>query len=96
MGGAGTDVALESADLVLMSDDLERIPWALELSRRTRRTLLLNLTFSLGMILLMVVTILTVGLSLPLAVLGHEGSTVLVALNGLRLLKAPSYTQGAA
>lgn len=89
MGGAGTDVALESADLVLMSDDLERIPWALELSRRTRRTLVQNLTFSLGMILLMVVTILTVGLPLPLAVLGHEGSTVLVALNGLRLLRAP-------
>lgn len=86
MGGAGTDVALESADLVLMSDDLGRLPWALDLSRRTRRTLLQNLLFSLGMIVVMVVTILTVGLPLPLAVLGHEGSTVLVALNGLRLL----------
>jgi len=96
MGGAGTDVALESADLVLMSDDLERIPWALELSRRTRRTLLQNLIFSLGMILLMVLTILTVGLPLPLAVLGHEGSTVLVALNGLRLLRTPASAEGSA
>lgn len=86
MGGAGTDVALESADLVLMADDLERLPWALDLSRRTRRTLLQNLAFSLGMIVLMILTILTVGLPLPLAVLGHEGSTVVVALNGLRLL----------
>ncbi len=86
MGGAGTDVALESADLVLMADDLRRLPWALDLSRRTRRTLLQNLIFSLGMIVLMVLTILTVGLPLPLAVLGHEGSTVVVALNGLRLL----------
>ncbi len=86
MGGAGTDVALESADLVLMSDDLGRLPWALDLSRRTRRTLLQNLVISLGMIALMIGTILTVGLPLPLAVLGHEGSTVVVALNGLRLL----------
>jgi Cd2+/Zn2+-exporting ATPase len=90
MGGAGTDVALESADLVLMSDDLGRLPWALDLSRRTRRTLLQNLVISLGMIVLMVGTILTVGLPLPLAVLGHEGSTVVVALNGLRLLTMPS------
>jgi len=89
MGGAGTDVALESADLVLMSDDLGKIPWALDLSRRTRRTLIQNLIFSLAMIVVMVLTILTVGLPLPLAVLGHEGSTVLVALNGLRLLRTP-------
>jgi Cd2+/Zn2+-exporting ATPase len=86
MGGAGTDIALESADLVLMSDDLGRLPWALDLSRRTRRTLLQNLVISMGMIVLMVGTILTIGLPLPLAVLGHEGSTVVVALNGLRLL----------
>ncbi|MDT8369108.1 MAG: heavy metal translocating P-type ATPase [Longimicrobiales bacterium] len=89
MGDAGTDIALESADLVLISDDLSRIPWALDLSRRARRTLIQNLSFSLAMIVAMVVTILTIGLPLPLAVLGHEGSTVLVALNGLRLLRAP-------
>jgi Cd2+/Zn2+-exporting ATPase len=88
MGGAGTDVALETADVVLMGDDLSRIPYALALSRRTRRTLAVNLAISLGMIVLMVGFILTVGLPLPLAVVGHEGSTVLVSLNGLRLLAA--------
>lgn len=86
MGAAGTDVALETADLVLMADDLTKLPFALELSKRTRRALLFNLGFSLAVILVMVVCILTIGVSLPLAVLGHEGSTVLVSLNGLRLL----------
>lgn len=86
MGGAGTDVALETADVVLMADDLTRLPYALELSRKTRRTLIANLAFSLGMIAVMVGSILSVGLALPLAVVGHEGSTVLVSLNGLRLL----------
>ncbi|MDX1438826.1 MAG: heavy metal translocating P-type ATPase [Rubricoccaceae bacterium] len=86
MGGAGTDVALETADLVLMGDDLSRLPYALALSQKTRRTLMANLGFSFGMIALMVGFILTVGLPLPLAVVGHEGSTVLVSLNGLRLL----------
>ncbi len=86
MGGAGTDVALETADLVLMADDLTKLPYALALSRRTRRTLIANLSFAFGLILLMVGFILTVGLPLPLAVVGHEGSTVLVSLNGLRLL----------
>ena len=86
MGGAGTDVALETADLVLMGDDLTKLPYALALSRKTRRTLVANLAFALGMIVLMVASILSVGLPLPLAVVGHEGSTVVVSLNGLRLL----------
>jgi Cd2+/Zn2+-exporting ATPase len=86
MGAAGTDVALETADVVLMADDLNKIPYVLALSRRTRRTLIANLSFALGMIVLMVGFILTIGLPLPLAVVGHEGSTVLVSLNGLRLL----------
>uniref|UniRef100_UPI0024B9DE89 HAD-IC family P-type ATPase n=1 Tax=Mycolicibacterium poriferae TaxID=39694 RepID=UPI0024B9DE89 len=88
MGGAGTDVALETADVVLMADDLAKIPYLLRLSRRTRRTLAVNIAISLGAIVVMVVTILGVGLALPLAVVGHEGSTVLVSLNGLRLLGA--------
>ncbi len=88
MGGAGTDVALETADVVLMSDDLRKIPYALSLGRRARRTLIANLLISLGMIVVMVTSIVTVGLALPLAVVGHEGSTVLVSLNGLRLLAA--------
>ncbi|WP_095509853.1 heavy metal translocating P-type ATPase [Rubrivirga marina] len=88
MGGGGTDVALETADVVLMGDDLGKIPYLLRLSRRTRRTLAVNIAISLGAIVVMVVTILGVGLALPLAVVGHEGSTVLVSLNGLRLLGA--------
>ena len=86
MGGAGTDVALETADVVLMADDLGKLPYLLRLSRRTRRTLATNIAFALGAIVLMVTTILGAGLPLPLAVVGHEGSTVLVSLNGLRLL----------
>ena len=88
MGGAGTDVALETADVVLMADDLGKIPYLLRLSRRTRRTLAVNIAISLGAIVVMVTTILVGGLALPLAVVGHEGSTVLVSLNGLRLLGA--------
>ncbi len=86
MGGAGTDVALETADVVLMADDLEKLAFAVRLGRRTRRILIANLTFALGIIGVMIGFILTVGLPLPLAVVGHEGSTVLVSLNGLRLL----------
>lgn len=86
MGAAGTDVALESADVVLMGDDLSSIPYLIALSRATRRTLLQNLTFALGVIVILVAAVLGIGLALPLSVLGHEGSTVLVSLNGLRLL----------
>ncbi len=88
MGAAGTDVALETADVVLMADDLGKLPYLLRLSRRTRRTLAVNIGVSLGAIAVMIVTILGAGLALPLAVVGHEGSTVLVSLNGLRLLGA--------
>lgn len=87
MGGVGTDAALETADVVLMDDDLERIPYLLRLGQRTRRTLAVNLAISFGMIGIMVASILAVGLPLPLTVVGHEGSTVVVSLNGLRLLR---------
>ena len=86
MGAAGTDVALETADIVLMSDNLRNIPYVIRLSRATRRTLIVNLGFALFMIALMLVTIFARNLPLPLAVVGHEGGTVLVSLNGLRLL----------
>ncbi len=86
MGGAGTDVALDTADVVLMGDDLSKIPYVLGLGRRTRRTLTINLAIAFGAIALMVGAILLRGIPLPLAVVGHEGSTVLVSLNGLRLL----------
>jgi Cd2+/Zn2+-exporting ATPase len=86
MGGAGTDVALETADVVLMSDDLAHLPYAIGLARRTRRTVWQNLAFSLAVIVFLVVTAFGAHLPLPLGVVGHEGSTVIVVLNGLRLL----------
>jgi Cd2+/Zn2+-exporting ATPase len=86
MGAAGTDAALETADVVLLSDDLSKIPYLIALSRKTKQTLIVNLTVALGLMLMMVVGIYTIGLPLPLAVIGHEGGTVLVSLNGVRLL----------
>jgi Cd2+/Zn2+-exporting ATPase len=87
MGTSGTDVALETADVVLMGDDLRKLPFALNLSRRTRRTIVQNLAFSLLVIAVLVTSALTVGIPLPVGVVGHEGSTIIVVLNGLRLLR---------
>lgn len=86
MGAAGSDVALETASVVLMSDDLRNIPYVIALSRQTRKTLVQNLTFAIGMILVLILAVLGFNLALPLSVVGHEGSTVLVSLNGLRML----------
>ena len=86
MGAAGTDVALETADIVLLSDDITRIPYLIALSRATRRTLITNISIALGLIALMITGIYLIDLPLPLAVIGHEGGTVLVSLNGIRLL----------
>jgi len=90
MGGAGTDVALETADVVLMADDLTKLPRALELSRRCRRVILQNLAFAGLVILGLVVSTLTGLMTLPVGVVGHEGSTLLVVANGLRLLRRPT------
>lgn len=90
MGAAGTDVALETADLVLMGDRLQLIPYALKLSRKARRVVWQNLSFSIGVILMLIAGTFLVALPLPLGVLGHEGSTVIVVLNGLiQLLLLP-------
>ncbi|MFZ5814680.1 MAG: heavy metal translocating P-type ATPase [Bacillota bacterium] len=86
MGGAGNDAALESADVVLMADDLSRLPDLFRLGRMARRVVAQNLTFSIGVIVALVGFSLSGGLTLPLAVVGHEGSTILVAVNGMRLL----------
>jgi len=86
MGGAGTGVALETANVVLMGDDIGKVSYVVGLGRETRRTLSVNLAIAFGAIALMVGTILLRGIPLPLAVVGHEGSTVVVSLNGLRLL----------
>lgn len=97
MGGAGTDVALETADVVLMSDDLGKLPFMLRLSRRASEIVRQNLYFSVAVILALValtvvVPLLVPGfrLPLPLGVLGHEGSTLLVVVNGLRMLTMKS------
>ncbi|MFP4644587.1 MAG: heavy metal translocating P-type ATPase [Spirochaetales bacterium] len=97
MGAAGTDVALESADVVLLADDLERLPYLIALSRRTKRTLVTNITVALSLIGVMILGIYTIDLPLPLAVIGHEGGTVLVSLNGMRLLmfRRPRISPGA-
>jgi Cd2+/Zn2+-exporting ATPase len=85
MGGAGTDVALEVADVVLMRDDLKSLPFAIWLSRRARQRVQQNLAFAFGVIALLVLSSF-LGLPLWLGVIAHEGSTLLVVLNGLRLL----------
>jgi Cd2+/Zn2+-exporting ATPase len=86
MGAAGTDVAMETADVVLMGDRLENIPLLLAHARRARHVLLQNLIFASAVIVVLIVAALGFALPLPLGVVGHEGSTVLVCLNGLRLL----------
>ncbi len=86
MGAAGTDVAMETADVVLMSDNLHNVPFAISVSRHARRVIYQNLAFALLVILSLVVSALGFHLPLPYGVVGHEGSTVLVCLNGLRLL----------
>ncbi|CAM5596904.1 heavy metal translocating P-type ATPase [Aquamicrobium terrae] len=89
MGAAGSDVALQAADVALLSEDMARLAAAHRLARRTRRVIRQNLAFAIGMMLLLVASSLLFALPLPLAVVGHEGGTVLVVLNGLRLLADP-------
>jgi Cd2+/Zn2+-exporting ATPase len=87
MGVAGTDAALEVADLVLVRDQLSQLPYAVRLARRSRRIVRQNLAFACAVIAVLVVINLVHGLPLPIGVIGHEGSTILVVLNGLRLLR---------
>ncbi|MBM7714919.1 Cd2+/Zn2+-exporting ATPase [Bacillus thermophilus] len=85
--GDGTDVALETADMVLMKNDLLRIPEAIRLSKRMNRIIKQNIFFSIGVIVVLILSNFTQLVDLPLGVIGHEGSTILVILNSLRLLK---------
>lgn len=86
MGAAGTDVALESADVLLMGDDLARLPAALNLARRARKIIRQNLAFAFAVMATLMVLAIVGNIALPLGVVGHEGSTLLVVANGLRLL----------
>lgn len=89
MGAAGSEVALQAADVALLSEDMERLAAAHRLSRRTASVIHQNLVFAIGAMLILVTGAAFFELPLPLAVLGHEGGTVLVVLNGLRLLNDP-------
>ncbi len=88
MGGSGSDAALENADIVLMSDDIERIPEIIKLGRRTQSIITQNLFFAIGVIIVLVMSTFFWKLSLAAGVIGHEGSTVLVVFNSLRLLRS--------
>jgi len=85
MGAAGSDVALETADVALMGDDLSKLPFVIGLSRQTRRIIRQNLWTSLGMVVILIPATIF-GLKMGIAVLFHEGSTLLVVANALRLL----------
>ncbi|MGW0698331.1 heavy metal translocating P-type ATPase [Streptomyces sp. NPDC002867] len=93
MGRAGSDLALESADAVVVRDELATVPAVVALSRRARRLVVQNLVIASVCIGVLVVWDLAGHLPLPLGVAGHEGSTVLVALNGLRLLRESSWRE---
>ena len=87
MGGAGSDVALETADIVLMGDRLEKLEQAIRIGQRSRRIIRQNIAIALTSIILLMIANFLGELTLPAGVLGHEGSTLLVTLNGLRLLR---------
>ncbi|MFJ2926207.1 heavy metal translocating P-type ATPase [Streptomyces massasporeus] len=96
MGRAGSDLALETADAVVVRDELAAVPATVALSRRARRLVVQNLVIAGVFIAGLVVWDLAGDLPLPLGVAGHEGSTVLVGLNGLRLLREGAWQRAAA
>lgn len=85
--GAGTDVALETADIVLIKNKLSKLVDLFSLSKRMNTIVKQNIFFSISVIVLLIISNLFQFINLPLGVVGHEGSTILVILNGLRLLK---------
>jgi Cd2+/Zn2+-exporting ATPase len=87
MGAAGSDVALETADIALMADKLDNLPFAIGLSRKAKQIIKQNLIISLGMVAILVPLTIMGTIAIGPAVVGHEGSTLLVVLNALRLLR---------
>lgn len=85
--GTGTDVSLETADMIIMNDDLSSIPYLFRLSKKMKMITTQNISFALSVIILLLISNVFFELALPLGVIGHEGSTILVILNSLRLLK---------
>lgn len=86
--GAGTDIAMDVADVVLMKNDLAQLAYSHQLSNSLKKITIQNIVFAISVILILIVSNLFQVISLPLGVVGHEGSTILVILNGLRLLKS--------
>ncbi|MCX4090979.1 heavy metal translocating P-type ATPase [Nocardia sp. alder85J] len=95
MGGAGSDLTLRTADAVVIRDDLTAVPAVVALSRRARRIVTANLVVAATFIGALVIWDLVGTLPLPLGVAGHEGSTVVVGLNGLRLLRTAAWRRAA-
>lgn len=84
--GEGTDVALETADIILMKNDLSRIAYSIRLAKKMQRIIKQNIYFSISVIIVLIISNFFQAITLPLGVVGHEGSTILVILNGLRML----------
>jgi len=95
MGRTGSDLAMETADAILVRDDLSALPKIIELSRRAHRVVKANLVIAAVVITGLVLWDILGTLPLPLGVAGHEGSTVIVGLNGLRLLRRSEWTKAA-
>ncbi len=85
--GEGTDVALETADVVLMKNDLSKISYAVKVARKMQRIVKQNIIFAISVVMLLIASNFLQVVDLPLGVIGHEGSTILVILNGLRMLR---------
>ncbi|TCS96872.1 Cd2+/Zn2+-exporting ATPase [Hazenella coriacea] len=85
--GGGSDVALETADVVLMKNELTKVPYAIQLGQRMTKIVKQNIIFALSVIVLLMIANFAQVMTLPFGVVGHEGSTILVILNGLRLLR---------
>ncbi len=86
--GGGTDIAMEAADVILVQDDMDSVRYAIELSQRLRKIIIQNIVFSLSVIVLLITATFFDKIRLPIGVVGHEGSTILVILNSLRLLRS--------
>ncbi len=84
--GAGTDVSLETADIIFMNDNMANLPKLIKLAKRMRRVTLQNIIFAVGVILTLMISNVFGNIELPMGVVFHEGSTILVILNSLRLL----------
>lgn len=95
MGRKGSDLAMETSDIILVRDDLDALPKLIDLSRRAHRVVKANLIIAATVITTLIVWDILGTLPLPLGVAGHEGSTIIVALNGLRLLRNPVWRNAA-